>query len=118
MTAVHDGAPSAYALLWRARDVLLESPAWIEYARRVYAIDPGDHPFLTYVGINFTKERLKNYKFYFSFYRRLSEEELASLLPVPDRSHFDALYAEAWHPTPRYSQLHRGTTFAVKVEPD
>jgi hypothetical protein len=115
---VSDERPSAYTLLWRARDILLDSPAWIDYARNVYAIDPGDHPFLTYVGINFTKDRIKNYKFYFSFYRRLSAAELDILLPVPDRGRFDELYAEHWHPTQRYSQLHRGTTFAIKVEPD
>src|SRR5262245_20297753 len=106
---------NAYTLLWRAREVLLESPAWIDYARRVYAIDPGDHPFLSYVGINFTRERIKNYKFYFSFFRRLNAEEIAALLPVPDRGHFDELY-ERWHPTLRYNHIHRGTTFAVKVE--
>ena len=66
--------------------------------RRVYAIDPGGYPFLSYVGLNFTKETVKNYKFYFSFFRRLSEEErdldqarlaieaLRALLPVLEGS--------------------------------
>src|SRR5688572_9088095 len=109
--------PSSYALLWRAREVLTAMPAWIDYARRVYAIDPGGYPFLTYIGLNFTKDTVKNFKFYFSFYKRLTPDEIATLLPVPDRSRFDELYAQ-WQPTHDYDILHRGTTFAIKVEPD
>jgi hypothetical protein len=109
--------PTVYALLWRAREVLMASPAWLDYVRAVYAIDPGGYPFLTYIGLNFTADTIKNYKFYFSFFRRLSPEEIATLLPVPDRGHFDALYAE-WKPTHAYDTIHRGTTFALKVEPD
>lgn len=101
---------------WRAREDLLEMTAWLDYARRVYAIDPGGHPFLSYVGVNFTRDTIKNYKFYFSFYRRLSAGEIDDLLPVPDRGRFDEFYAQ-WHPTTQ-SQLvlHRGTTFALKID--
>ena len=107
----------ASALLWGARELLLASTGWLDYARRVYAIDPGGHPFLSYVGVNFTKQAIKNYKFYFSFFRRLSAREIEDLLPVPDRGRFDELYA-LWHPTQRYDAIHRGTTFALKVDPD
>ncbi len=109
--------PSARTLLLRARDLLLESPAWLDYIRAVYGVDPGDHPFLSYVGLNFTRETIKNFKFYFSFFRRLSEGEVEALLPVPDRGRFDELYAR-WHPSRRYEAIHRGTTFAVKVDAD
>ena len=104
-------------MVWRAREFLLESTAWLDYAKRVYQIDPCGLPFLSYVGVNFTSEAIKNYKFYFSFFRRLSEEELAVLLPVADRGRFDEFYRE-WHPTTRYGTIHRGTTFAVKMEND
>jgi hypothetical protein len=101
----------------RAREVLLTSTAWRDYVRGVYSIDPGDHPFLSYVGVNFTSEAIKNYKFYFSFFRRLSAEEIGVLLPVADRGRFDELY-DAWHPSQNYGAIHRGTTFALKVETD
>lgn len=100
-----------------ARQVLLDSPGWLDYLRRIYAIDQQGYPFVTYVGINFTRERIKNYKFYFAFHRRLTPEEIAVVLPVEDRSHFDAMYAQ-WTPTRECRVLHRGTTFAIKVEAD
>lgn len=108
-------APDARALLWGAREALLGTRAWMDYVRGVYSVDPGDYPFLTYVGLNFTDRTIKNFKFYFSFYRRLSAEEIAVLLPVPDRGRFDELYAR-WHPSRSYGAMHRGTTFAVKVD--
>jgi hypothetical protein len=103
------------SLLWRARDMLLANKAWLDYARTVYAIDQGGHPFLSYVGLNFTEDEVKNFKFYFSFFRRLDDSEIAALLPV--RGRFDEFYAR-WHPSKRYASIHRGTTFAVKVEGD
>lgn len=109
--------PSAYSLLWQARDVLLASPAWIEYARNVYSVDPGGYPFLSYVGVNFTHESIKNYKFYFSFFKPLSREEVATLLPVADQGRFWEMY-KLWQPTRDYEFIHRGLTFAVKVEAD
>jgi hypothetical protein len=36
---------------------------------------------------------------------------------VPDRGRFHEFYNQ-WHPSKQYNQLHRGTTFAVKLEPD
>ncbi len=107
--------PHARVLLWQAREVLLNNPAWLEYTRNVYSIDPGGHPFLTYVGLNFTDRTIKNFKFYFSFSKRLSEAELALVLPVQDRSRFDEFYAQ-WHPSTNYNAIHRGTSFAVKVD--
>ncbi|MCB9652325.1 MAG: hypothetical protein H6730_37825 [Deltaproteobacteria bacterium] len=107
----------ARALLWEAREGLLGDRTWLDYVRQVYAIDPGDYPFLTYVGLNFTANRIKNYKFYFSFFRRLEAPEIEALLPVPDRSRFDDLYAR-WTPSYQYDTIHRGTTFALKVDPD
>lgn len=107
----------ARALLWQAREGLLSDQTWLEYVRQVYAIDPGEHPFLTYVGLNFTEDRIKNFKLYFSFFRRLEAPEVAALLPVPDRSRFDALYAQ-WQPSLLYDTIHRGTTFALKVDAD
>lgn len=112
-----ESRPSARVLLWRARELLLRSPAWLDYVRRVYTIDPDGYPFLSYVGLNFTKDTIKNYKFYFSFFKRLDPAEIEILLPVSDRSRFDALYG-AWHPTKRYETIHRGTTFALKIDGD
>lgn len=89
----------------------------MDYVRQVYTIDPGGYPFLSYIGLNFTKNTLKNYKFYFSFFKRLNEEEIGKLLPVSDRGHFDELYAQ-WSPTKLYNMHHRGVTFALKVNPD
>lgn len=117
MTESIEERPNAYSLLWRARDVLLAKPAWLDYVRQVYTIDPGGHPFLSYIGVNFTKDTIKNYKFYFSFFKRLSPGEIDTLLPVPSRGRFDALYPE-WHPSHEYKAMHRGTTFALKVDPD
>lgn len=105
--------PSAHVLVWEAKRVLMEQTAWLDYVKRVYALEP----FLTYVGVNFTKDTLKNFKFYFSFLRRLSDAEIDTLLPVPNRSRFDELYHSAWHPTHQYNHMHRGTTFALKVNP-
>lgn len=109
--------PTAHALLWRARDVLLGIPGWLDYVRRVYSIDPGGYPFLSYVGVNFTKDTIKNYKLYFSFLRRLGEAEISELLPVPDRGRFDEYYPQ-WHPSREYRAIHRGTTFALKIDAD
>jgi hypothetical protein len=105
------------ALFGHARKHLTGAPGWIDYVRKVYEIDPGEHPYLTYVGVNFTKETVKNYKFYFAFFRRLTDREISTLLPVPDRGHFEALYAK-WEPNSVYDELHRGTTFALKVDAD
>lgn len=107
--------PHARVLLWQAREALLNNPAWLDYARQIYSIDPGGFPFLTYVGLNFTDRTIKNFKFYYSFSRRLSEAELSVVLPVTDRGQFDEFY-EQWHPSPHYKAIHRGTTFAVKVD--
>lgn len=97
--------------------MLLDVPGWLDYVRDVYSIDPAGYPSLTYIGLNFTKDTLKNYKLYFSFFKRLSSEEISKLLPVADRGHFDALYAQ-WTPTKRYDMIHRGCTFALKIDGD
>jgi hypothetical protein len=102
---------------WSLRDPLLAHPGWLDWVRQAYAIDPGDHPFFAYVGLNFTAERLKNVKFYISFYRRLTEAELRTMLPVSDRGRFDRFYAE-WQPTQQVKTLHRGVSFALKVDTD
>ncbi len=102
---------------WSIREVLLENRGWLDYVRGAYSIDPGDLPFYTYLGINFTENAIKNYKFYFAFHRRLTEDELKIVLPVKDRSHFDRLYAQ-WQPTKDIDTIHRGTTFALKVDRD
>lgn len=107
----------ARALLWEAKERWLETTAWLDYVREVYAVDPGGYPFLTYIGLNFTEGSIKNFKLYFSFFKALSSSEVERLLPVPDRGRFDEMYAK-WHPTRRYSTLHRGTTFALKVGAD
>lgn len=110
-----DLSPNPYALLWRAQEILPAVPQWLEYLRAVYSVDPGDYPFLSYVGVNFTRNSLKNYKFYFSFYKPLSTSEIERLLPVENRGRFEEFYAR-WHPTHHYSAMHRGVTFAVKVD--
>lgn len=114
---VYSNLPSTHAVRWRIREVLMKSPALLHYLRMVYALDQGNYPFYTYVGVNFTRRAVKNYKFYFSFYRRLTEPEIDALLPVPDRGQFDRFYRE-WQPTLEAKTLHRGVTFAVKVEAD
>jgi hypothetical protein len=99
------------------RELLLGSRAWLDYARRVYALDPGGYPFYSYVGLNFTGTAIKNYKFYFAFHRRLTPAELDVVLPVENRGYFDRFY-EQWHPSKETKTVHRGTTFALKVEAD
>jgi hypothetical protein len=105
------------ALFGHARRHLLPATQWLDYVQSVYEIDPGEHPRLSYVGVNFTQDAIKNYKFYFAFYRRLSSEEIQTALPVADRGRFDELYAE-WAPNSVYEELHRGTTFALKIDRD
>ena len=107
------------ALLSDARDGLIKHRDWYTYVDRVYGIDRGDYPFLTYVGINFTKTSIKNFKFYFSFFRRLTPRELDVVLPVPTaaKARFHSLYAK-WQPTKNYDMIHRGATFALKVDAD
>lgn len=107
----------ARALLWEAKARWLETTDWLDYVREVYSVDPGGHPFLTYIGLNFTETSIKNFKLYFSFFKGLSNAEVERLLPVPDQSRFEQMYG-LWHPTERYSALHRGTTFALKVGAD
>ena len=104
-------------LLDDARKQLIDRPAWREYVDRIYSIDPQGYPFLTYVGLNFTDSAIKNFKFYFSFFRRLSPPEIDIVLPVSDRRRFDAYYAK-WQPTKDYNTIHRGATFALKVGED
>lgn len=117
-TLAPDNRLTTYAVRWQVKDLLLRSPAWLDYLRGIYSLDPGEgHPFYTYVGINFTKDAIKNYKFYFAFYRKLSPEEISIVLPVKNRSRFDEFYA-GWQPTKASKTIHRGTTFAVKVEAD
>ena len=102
--------------LWsEARQKLIDSVAWRDYVKGIYSIDPGGYPMLTYVGINFTKTKIKNFKFYFSFFRRLTPAEISIALPVSDRRRFDGYYAK-WQPTKDYSTIHRGATFALKVD--
>jgi hypothetical protein len=93
------------------------APGWLKYARAALAIPPGGHPFHAYVGFNFTSGGLKNIKFYFSFYRWLSPTELDTLLPVPGRGRFEEFVAQ-WHPAKAVTALHRGVTFALKVDGD
>ena len=104
-------------LLADARKMLIEQRAWQDYAKAVSALGSGGFPYLTYVGLNFTERAIKNFKFYFSFFRRLRPHELAVALPVPDRRRFDGYYAK-WQATKDYSTIHRGVTFALKVASD
>lgn len=107
----------ARALLWEAKERLRDDERWLEYVRAVYSVDPGDYPFLTYVGLNFTETEIRNFKLYFSFFKPLSDSEIETLLPVADRGRFDEMYAR-WHPSKNYATVHRGTTFALKVGAD
>lgn len=109
--------PDARALLWQAREDLCARTDWLDYVRDVYTVDPAGYPMLTYVGLNFTADAIKNFKFYFSFFKPLEDDEISRLLPVEDRGHFDQMYA-TWHPTHRYETIHRGVTFALKVAAD
>ncbi len=103
------------ALLDDAKKRLIDHQGWREYVDKIYSIDQGDFPFLTYVGINFTESKIKNFKFYFSFFRRMSGPELDVVLPVAHRGRFDGFYAK-WRPTKNYDTIHRGATFAIKVD--
>ncbi|MEW5850194.1 MAG: hypothetical protein AB2A00_15505 [Myxococcota bacterium] len=116
-----DVAGDAVALSpWSIRDLLFGAsrrPAWLRFVREALRVPPDDHPFHGYVGINFTSGGLKNVKFYFSYSRHLTPTELDTLLPVKDRGRFQEFLAQ-WHPTRRMLALHRGVTFALKVDAD
>lgn len=99
------------------RELLLDTPGWLDYVRRALTIPPGGASAYTYFGVNFTADAIKNFKFYFSFCRTLSPAELDVLLPVQDRGRFDEFYAQ-WHPTQVATVMHRGVTFALKVDLD
>ena len=103
---------------WSVREPLLKNRAWLDYVRTAYSVPHHDYPYYTYIGLNFTAEGIKNLKFYFAYFRRLTEAEIDLLLPVPDRGRFNEFYAD-WHPSKEAeTELHRGVTFALKVDLD
>lgn len=111
--------PAKQSNPWSIRDLVLGSsegrPPWLAYVRDALAIDPGGHPAHAYVGLNFTTGGVKNLKLYFAFFRRLESSELDVLLPVKDRARFEQFYAQ-WHPSTQMKALHRGVTFALKID--
>ncbi|MEL7372788.1 MAG: hypothetical protein AAFN74_27940, partial [Myxococcota bacterium] len=99
------------------RKWLVEKSEWQSFADRVYSIDPGDAPFLSYFSVDFTPQSIESFGFYFSFFRRLQPAEIDRLLPQVDRRRFNDVYSK-WRPTKSYNTIHRGGTFFVKITPD
>lgn len=106
-------------MTWSIREFLLDAKggqqAWREYVEAAFSIPAGGHPFHAYVGFNFTATGLKNFKFYFAYYRPLKPRELKRVLPVGGVGRLEEFLAQ-WHPTRKIGPLHRGVTFALKVD--
>ncbi|MEL7372365.1 MAG: hypothetical protein AAFN74_25795, partial [Myxococcota bacterium] len=48
-------------LLWaEVRKWLVEKSEWQSFADRVYSIDPGDAPFLSYFSVDFTPQSIES----------------------------------------------------------
>ena len=109
--------PDGLSAFSDARKRLIDAPAWRDYVEKVYSIDPGGYPFLTYVGIDFAAVGITRVRLCFSFFRRLSPREIDVVLPVSDRRRFEGYYAR-WQPTTTYDPLHRGATFQAAIESD
>ena len=96
---------------------ILNTEAFKNYTNQIYSINNEGYPFLTYLGINFTNNEILNFKFYFSFFKKLSVEELSKVLPISDFSDFNSLY-NLWNSSKTYNSLHQGATFAIKILPN
>lgn len=93
---------------------IISSEKLNQYLKNIELIDNKDYPFLTYVGLNFNHLEFTNIKFYFSFFKPLSEDEIKLLIPDFAINDFK-MYYDQWIPTKKYQSLHRGVTFALKV---
>lgn len=96
---------------------LLKNIELNNYLRQVSLINNLDYPYLSYVGINFNKNKILNIKFYFSFFKPLTDSEIKYLLPIKYFNEFKSHY-NFWLPTKNYNSLHRGVTFALKIKDD
>jgi len=86
-----------------------------EYINNAYSIQrEDDDPFLTYFGINYRNDEILNFKVYFEFHNKLSNEDLSKLLPNTDDllEHYDKAGLGKIHDT-----HHMGVTFAIKITP-
>lgn len=98
-------------------DEILKDTSFKNYINDIYSIDTKGYPFLSYVGINFNRNSILNYKFYFSFFNRLNDQEIQKALPVKNLSKFKDFY-NIWQESEKYESLHQGATFALKIEPN
>tara|TARA_B100001250_G_scaffold353778_1_gene327268 strand:+ start:961 stop:1854 length:894 start_codon:yes stop_codon:yes gene_type:complete len=94
---------------------LLSSEPMRNFYDNVRLTDPGDYPFETYLGINFTRDKIINCKAYAGYWRRLRSPEIARFLT--QRRGFNSHYHE-WTPSRRRNLELTGCTFALKMQPE
>ena len=94
----------------------LHHPVVIETYNKYNALcTDTNKPHLNYFGINFDKNGIASFKFYFAFFKKLELHEIKQFLPIT----FDFLkYYHLWEESNYKSIEHSGCTFEVKFKPD
>lgn len=95
---------------------ILKSKAVQDYIAAAESIHPGEgYPFVNYFGVNYRGDEVLNVKIYFSFFRRLKEEDIKKLIPNTEvfLKHYDK-----WLDAKTHDMQHTGCTFALKVTAD
>lgn len=94
----------------------LKSDEVRSFVSKALAVEPGaGMPYHNYFAFNFYNDQLHNAKIYFSFFRRLENNEVKTLLPYTQD--FEQLY-HLWQQEPQRHINHTGCAFAIKVGPD
>jgi hypothetical protein len=94
----------------------LDSKEVREFIARALDIPAGkNYPSHNYFAFNFRDDELVNAKIYFSFFRRLNDQEVSTVLPV--MSDFKKYYP-LWQHEPARHINHTGCAFAIKVGAD
>lgn len=89
-------------------------PKVIDIYTKYKSLDKGgNRPELCYFGINFKNDKICSFKFYFAFFRKLTDPEI--LLFLPHVNDFNKYY-HLWEASENRSLEHSGCTFEVKFK--
>lgn len=91
-------------------------PVVVETYQKYKSINKGEgYPELCYFGINFNKDGIYSFKFYFAFFRKLTLKEIQLFLPTTED--FEKYY-HLWEESKEKTLEHSGCTFEVKFKHD
>jgi hypothetical protein len=94
---------------------IFNSPLVNKFYSSFKSISNPEFPEMNYFGINFSKGKISSVKFYFAFFHRLTNNEVAQMLPITADFY---KYYKLWDESKIRSLEHTGCTFEVNIKPN